>query len=141
MKKINEGDFILATILIGSLIIFLIVINGIGNRVRCIDGDTFRKGDTYYRLAWIDTPEKGEKGYREASNYTCGFLRNTFGYKLETYGKDIYGRTLVDVVDYRNDISLNKLLITNCLAEPFYSNTTDEILSLYNKAGAFNQCK
>lgn len=110
------------------IIILLFLIPTICNAqsLRCIDGDTFTVGKTYYRLSYIDTPEKNELGYKEASKYTCNYLKNN-KYKIIKQGKDKYGRTLVIVG------SLNKELISNCLAEPFYGKTTKDILILHKK--------
>lgn len=103
--------------------------------VKCIDGDTFSMGKTWYRLSYIDTPEKGQPGYAEASSYTCDYLKTLESVnklKLKTHGKDIYGRTLVEV-NPQFFYSLNEILVGECLAKPFYKKTNKTILDLYTK--------
>jgi len=39
-----------------------------------IDGDTFRIGDTFFRLQNIDTPERGEKNYNRAKKILQNWL-------------------------------------------------------------------
>ena len=98
--------------------------------IKCVDGDTFSINSTYYRLSYIDTPERGEPLYEEASKYSCYFLKNR-NVKLKEHGLDKYNRTLVEVIDI-NGFSLNRLLVEDCLATPFYGKTTSEIVNLYN---------
>ena len=99
--------------------------------IQCIDGDTFAINGTYFRLSNIDTPEKGEPGYKEASEYTCNYL-NQEKYKIITHGKDKYNRTLAEVGN------LNTNLINLCLAKPFYGKTTSQVLRLYRDNCKYN---
>ena len=110
--------------------IFIVVMIADKEVLTCIDGDTFQQGETYYRLSFMDTPEKGETNYTKASEYTCNFLNNN-KINLDEKGLDKYGRTLVEVTDSKG-FSLNYLLVENCLAEPFYGKTTEEILNIHN---------
>jgi endonuclease YncB( thermonuclease family) len=98
--------------------------------INCIDGDTFSINSNYYRLSYIDTPERSEPLYKEASKYSCYFLKNR-NVKLKEHGLDKYNRTLVEVIDI-NGFSLNRLLVDGCLATPFYGKSTKEIVNLYN---------
>jgi len=41
-----------------------------------IDGDTFRVNGEYYRLFSVDTPEKGEPGYRKATGVLQRYLNS-----------------------------------------------------------------
>lgn len=95
----------------------------------CVDGDTFKIAGTTYRLSNVDTPEKGEKNYTKASEYTCKLLNENV-FALTKHGEDKYNRTLTEVKTKDNK-DLGYLLIENCLAEPFYGNTTDEIINAY----------
>ena len=99
--------------------------------LRCIDGDTFAINRTVYRLAYIDTPEEGEEGYEEASEFTCLYLK-VGNLEMKEIGKDIYKRKLVEVNNGLSNISLNEDLILINLAVPFYGRTTDRILIMYN---------
>lgn len=98
--------------------------------IKCVDGDTFKYGNVWYRLAYIDTAERGEPTYVASSKFTCDYLRHN-DFKLKTHGKDIYGRTLVEV-NPQLEYSLNELLIKECLAIPFYGKSSDRVLRLYN---------
>lgn len=104
------------------------------SNLRCIDGDTFAIGKKFYRLSYIDTPEKGQDNYKEASKFTCDWMNSNY-VLFEDDGIDKYGRQLVIVWKLygNNDISLNQLLVEKCLAEPFYNKTTDNILRSYNQ--------
>lgn len=102
------------------------------SNLRCIDGDTFAIGKKFYRLSYVDTPEKGDHNYFKAYKFTCEYLKSDY-IKLTEYGLDKYGRTLVVVNrPYYGTETLNEKLIKECLAEPFYGNTTDKVLKLYN---------
>lgn len=138
MRQSNK-ELLVTVILLDILLIGGLLIGGyIGSHVvnndnkpviNCIDGDTFAINNVYYRLSYIDTPEKGEYNYVEASRFTCDYLHNHSFVGIE-HGKDKYGRTLIDIK------GLNTALISNCLATPFYGKTTDNILNIYN-----NNCK
>ena len=107
----------------------------------CVDGDTFALRDTetknltYYRLSFINTPEKNEQGYDEASEFTCSSLKN-YDFKIITHGLDFYGRTLAEVILFMPEnetADLGTSLIGSCLAEPYYKSTNDTIVKLYQK--------
>ncbi len=77
---------------------------------RIIDGDTFESKDNIvYRMIGIDTPERGEDGYKEAGEYLASTIRkhcrDEFGeynqhsplsraVEIKSTGKGRYGRTL-----------------------------------------------
>jgi endonuclease YncB( thermonuclease family) len=98
--------------------------------VICVDGDTFALDGTYYRLAHIDTPERGFRGYQEASDFTCDYLKNN-ELTIRTKGKDIYGRKLAIVSNNEYYLTLNELLVKDCYAIPFYGKSTEKIEDLY----------
>ena len=68
-----------------------------------VDGDTV---DVTYvgriRLADIDTPEQGEPGYDEASNYISSLIyqKNVYIDVDDVYGTDIYGRIVAVIYVY-----------------------------------------
>jgi endonuclease YncB( thermonuclease family) len=127
-------------VLIVFALIFLVLpffVNA--STIKCVDGDTFSIGKKFYRLSYIDTPEKNQANYKQASKFTCNWLK-TNEVILEHQGKDKYGRTLVVVwkaqrsyTDATPGENINELLVKNCLAKPFYGKTNKTILSLYNK--------
>jgi len=63
---------------------------------KTIDGDTFKGDDgKYYRLANVNTPEKGKKGYVKATKELDKLLSdNTL--VVKTVGKS-YGRDVVEL--------------------------------------------
>lgn len=66
------------------------------------------------RVITIDTPERGEKDYDVARISLVDTLANTNPLELETYGKDNFGRTLVDVYrkgDRSNTVSKTMLIM------------------------------
>ena len=71
-----------------------------------IDGDTFRvrnrvEGSQYIRIADLDAPEKGEKGYAEAKRRLSRLKGKTVTIKPK--GKS-YSRTVADVIYKRKKI-------------------------------------
>lgn len=71
-------------------------------RLRVIDGDSVRLGDTEIRLAGMDAPELRQTCERDGKNWDCGqaarsFLAAHIGRKdaaCKSQGLDRYGRTL-----------------------------------------------
>ena len=134
MKK-----YITISFFIILLLSFFISFSVKASNIKCVDGDTFAIGKTYYRLSYVDTPEKYDPGYKEASEFTCNYIKNNF-LILEEKGTDKYGRTLVVVwklqhhyTDANPGENLNELLIKKCLAEPFYGKSSDTVLRLYKE--------
>lgn len=139
-SKDNGGFFIILPIAIISIWIF----NQDVQREKkpffeCIDGDTFAVNGLsrtdYYRLSYIDTPEKNEPGYKEASEFTCSELLkmlNSNSTTLRINDEDIYNRLLVEIV-YWDGSTLNEELIKRNLAVPYYKRTTDKIMELYEQ--------
>lgn len=137
MKK--EPIISIAFVLFIALLAWILYIPPASASIKCIDGDTFAIGKTYYRLADIDTPERGQVNYKEASKFTCNWLKTNPAI-LEVKGLDKYGRTLVVVWKVQRSYTLanpgtnlNELLVSKCLAQPFFGKTNDTIMRLYNK--------
>jgi micrococcal nuclease len=96
---------------------------------RVIDGDTFA-GDLFipelnvtfnnqkFRLYGVNTPEKEQKGYYEATEFTAQHIENEI-VNVVVHGKDAFGRFLVDVFVEGDYKSLNMLLLENKLAVPY----------------------
>lgn len=131
MNKSNKILMYIANSLLLLVIISAVYTHYTKKDIQCIDGDTFSIGNVYYRLAYIDTTEKGEPTYVASSKFACDYLKHN-DIHLTNIGTDIYDRKLV-VVNIDKMYSLNDLLVKECLAEPFYSKTTDNIINLYNK--------
>ncbi|MCY8048424.1 thermonuclease family protein [Bacillus haynesii] len=96
---------------------------------RVIDGDTFAGNlyllsneiqfhDQRFRLYGVDTPEHGEAGYNEATE----FLRKVIEEKVvfaHIAGKDSFGRWLVHVHTEHSERSINDNLLLRGLAVPY----------------------
>ena len=98
--------------------------------VRCIDGDTFVLNGETIRMSYINTPERGQEGYQRASDALCDRITHN-EVKLVKKGVGYYGRTLAEVFVRGGGASLNYWLIEECLAEPYWKNTTEEIKDIY----------
>lgn len=96
---------------------------------RVIDGDTFAGNlfllnsqiqfhDQRFRLLDINTPERGEAGYNEATEFLRKVIEEKVVY-VHIGGKDAFGRWLVHVHTADSETSVNQALITRGLAVPF----------------------
>lgn len=82
---------------------------------RVVDGDTVVVGDDTIRLVLVDTPEKGEPGYQEATDYVtdlCLDKRAVVDQDDFQYYDD-YGRMLAVV--WCGGVNVNAALIENKL--------------------------
>jgi micrococcal nuclease len=68
------------------------------------------------RLSFVDTPERGQKGYQEAKDYTATFVGQAVHVNVK--GLDKYDRFLGEVI-LSNGSSLNKLLLDKGLAKVY----------------------
>ncbi len=98
--------------------------------IRVIDGDTFEivnnenSNSEIIRLICVDTPEKGKKGYEEATDFLSSLIPETItDIELEREGKDKYNRTLAWV--YINSLLINQAIIDSELGVIFEYNTTN----------------
>ena len=88
-----------------------------GNVYYIVDGDTIDVSTVgRIRLADIDTPEQGEPGYDEATNYISALIYQKTVYidVDDVYGTDVYGRIVAVVYVYHDDDHLknvNKALL------------------------------
>jgi len=74
------------------------------------DGDSFSlhravNGIRHVRLAGVDTPERGERGYSNAKRYLQNLIANK-PITIKPVAKDVYGRIVAEV--YCNRQSVNK---------------------------------
>lgn len=94
---------------------------------RVIDGDTF-VGDLFiselnvtfndckFRLFGVNTPEKGQYHYYEATEFLAQLVEHEIA-RVELHGKDAFGRFLVDVFVEGQEKSVNQLLLDSGLAK------------------------
>ncbi|MDO8564348.1 MAG: thermonuclease family protein [Nanoarchaeota archaeon] len=87
------------------------------NSLQVIDGDTFTYQGKTIRLLCVDTPELGEEGYEEASNFLFQLISNQ-NLTIEEEGLDKYNRTLAWVYT-EEDTLVNKKIIDNGLGNLF----------------------
>jgi len=101
---------------------------------RVIDGDTIVvENDIHVRLLGINTPEKGEKYYREAKDF-LGMVTLNKTIKLE-YGKDKtdkYGRELAYV--FVNGANVNKEMVDEGYANFYFPSGKDKYYISFVKA-------
>ena len=98
--------------------------------IRVIDGDTAvlsvdmgnkMKWVENFRLYGIDTPERGEQGALEATEFLKSTLLDGLS-RIETFKPDKFGRWLVDIyiaVD-GGEMNVNQMMITEGLAKPYF---------------------
>lgn len=95
--------------------------------LRVVDGDTvdFKVDLGFYttmalrfRLLWIDTPERGQSGWKEATEHLKSLLANK-EVTIQTMKADGFGRWLCDV--YLEDGShVNQIMVDDGHAKPYY---------------------
>lgn len=93
-----------------------IELEGIVNYV--VDGDTLDINDIRIRLALVDTPERGQDGYKEAREFVKNLCLNKKGEVDIDDGQrrgDRYGREIGIV--YCDGINVNKALVENNLTK------------------------
>jgi len=92
---------------------------------RVIDGDTIVvDNDTHVRLLGINTPEKGEKYYKEAKEFLeMVSLNKTIKLKYGKDKTDLYGRTLAYI--FMDDANVNKDLVDEGYANLYFPSGKD----------------
>jgi len=85
---------------------------------RVIDGDTIETStNIQIRLLGINTPEKSQPFYIEATNFLSQQIQNK-SIKTEIYGTDKYGRTLAHI--FIDDKNINEQILKQGLATLYY---------------------
>lgn len=98
--------------------------------VRVIDGDTVTLSvdmgnkitwNENFRLNGIDTPEKNQLGYADATTYLIQLLKDGVS-RIETFKPDKFGRWLVDiyVAVSGGELLVNQQMIANGHAKPYF---------------------
>ena len=94
--------------------------------IRWVDGDTvdlrvdvgfYIFHESRFRLLGINTPERGEEGWAEATLYAGSLAPQGSPVVIRTTKADKYGRFLADV--YANGVSVNTALLEAKLAQPY----------------------
>jgi micrococcal nuclease len=102
-----------------SLIIIMTILSilpGCTATYRVVDGDTIEvQSGEYVRYLGIDTPEKGEPLFNEATDLNRSLLKGrAVVFEIDVTDKDRYGRLLRYV--YADDVFINLELVRNGLA-------------------------
>jgi len=87
-----------------------------------VDGDTIQSGESFVRLVQINTPDRRECGYQEATEYTAKFLKLN-GKLVLTTDKNLdsfdgYGRALGYLT--KGNRNLNLELVKYGYAKPYF---------------------
>lgn len=140
MKKLEY------TILLGALILVLFLVNYetidswvvkniVGEEYveveRVIDGDTVVVNGTSIRMLGINTPEKGEKYYLEAKEYTESLVMNKT-IRLERQGKDKYNRDLAYL--FYNGENLNAKIVEKGYGNYYFPSGKDSYYNVFKKS-------
>ena len=115
--------FILAGFLVSQFTGRIIYIQEKANITRIIDGDTLDTDVGRVRMLGINTPEKNEQGFNEASNFLKKYWGKDVSLISTNEDKDKYNR-LLRYISYNNQL-VNEQILALGLAH-FYSYTNDE---------------
>jgi micrococcal nuclease len=100
---------------------------------RVIDGDTVVVNGTSVRMLGLNTPEKGEKYYTEAKEYTSNFVLNKT-IKIERRGKDRYDRELAYLFDVDTGKNINAEIVREGYANYYFPDVHDNYYNLFVEA-------
>lgn len=107
MERITIITLSLLSVLILLAIAGYIMSNdSIGDGIKIIDGDTFTYEGKTIRLLCVDTPEKGQNGYKSATKFLSDLISKQ-KLTIEEQGLDKYNRTLAWVYIQDNTL-INK---------------------------------
>lgn len=105
--------------------------------LRVIDGDTIVAGNETIRLLGINTPEKGEKYYKEAKNFLeILILNETIELESGKENRDKYHRELRYIFVENNNINLE--LVKKGFANPYFPSGKDKYSKEFYEA--WSQC-
>jgi len=164
--KVNYLFLFLFFLFLGSFI-FMIFFNSKEdyliidkNKVKVIDGDTFKYNGKTFRIVGIDTPEKGKQksyilkkfGFKNESclrHYAFlakeeleKIIKSSKELKVKIIGKDPYGRYLV--ILYADNKDISEILVKKGYAflfekSPYHKNYLDELYyAKSNKLGVWS---
>ncbi len=100
-RKTGISISLLAILILLGIAGYIISNDSIGDGIKVIDGDTFIYEGKTIRLLCVDTPEKGQNGYKSATKYLSDIISNQ-QLTLEEEGLDKYNRTLAWVYTQDN---------------------------------------
>ncbi|HPJ87063.1 MAG TPA: thermonuclease family protein, partial [Candidatus Pacearchaeota archaeon] len=95
---------------------------------RVIDGDTVVINGESVRMLGLNTPERGEKYYKEAKEYTSSLVMNRT-VLIERRGKDKYNRELGYL--FYGDENLNAKIVEKGYANYYFPSGHDNYYGLF----------
>jgi micrococcal nuclease len=98
---------------------------------RVIDGDTVVVNGTSVRMLGLNSPERGEKYYSEAKEYTSSLVMNKT-IMIERRGTDRYDRELAYL--FYNDEDLNSKVVEKGYANYYFPDGPDNYYSVFVEA-------
>lgn len=148
-KRYRAADLLLAVSLLAGCAAIVAMLpeqekgETLVGRLRVIDGDSVRLGDTEIRLAGLDAPELRQTCEREGQNWDCGqaarsFLAAHIGRKdasCKSQGLDRYGRTLAVCSLAGQDI--NAVMVREGMAVSYGGYQTEEAEARRAKRGVW----
>ena len=90
--------------------------------LRVVDGDTVHMGlvlDVGVRLHGIDTPERGQPGFKEATEKLKSLLSKSEYIRVEWRGRGKYGRQLGVLYPDEDGLSANEILVREGYAKEY----------------------
>lgn len=102
VERVVDGDTIILSI-------------DMGNKITWLDS---------FRLAGIDTPERGQPGYLEAANRLREMLAHGLS-RVETRKSDKYGRYLVHC--WAGLVNVNQKMLSEGFAKPYFGGSKDAV--------------
>lgn len=120
----------------------------VGKLSKIVDGDTVKFGDTTCRFAYIDTPESKNnerakkkvdgctgmtmetmiEAGKESASHLSELLEEGRSYKFDIQGEDRYKRKIC-VIWLNNETSVNKKMVEDGYAVPYYEYIKDESIT------------
>lgn len=100
VNRVIDGDSVVLTV-------------DLGNKIKWTDS---------FRLFGIDTPERGQPGYQEATRRITEMLAHGLS-RIETFKPDKYGRWLVDLYvngEQGGELCVNAKLVAEGHAKPYF---------------------
>ena len=91
--------------------------------LRTVDGDSVRLGliiDVNTRLYGIDTPERGQEGFKEATDRLNHLLSQNDYVRVEWRGRGKFGRYLATLyADDESEVSINEQMVNEGFAKEY----------------------
>lgn len=96
--------------------------------VNVVDGDTvdlrvdlgfYMTAALRFRVLAVDTPERGMRGFTEATEFTRAWLAQHTNLRARTFRADSFGRWLADIYDADTGAYLSEALLVAKMGVPY----------------------